>query len=209
MSDISGERIFWIERLRVHSPAAAGHRLQRPHGSARHGRARPGGGRAHRERGGRARLVAPGAVRRRIPGGRAASGAIPACRTAGCGACRCIGCWAGAAAAPSNSTTARSTSTTRTPAMRRRHTLREAAGPDTRINGGRQQRGNSSSATRSRQTTAPCTCLATRRCARWPANWSTPCGATSPSTGRSARTSAPTLLEPTPRARLDDSTLPT
>ena len=69
MSDISGERIFWIERLRVYSPAVAGHRLQRPHGSARHGRARPGGARAHRERGGRARLVAPGAVRRRIPGG--------------------------------------------------------------------------------------------------------------------------------------------
>ena len=64
MSDISGERIFRIERLGVHSPAAAGHRLQRPHGSARHGRARPGGAGAHRQRGGRARLVAPGAVRR-------------------------------------------------------------------------------------------------------------------------------------------------
>ena len=46
--------------------------------------------------------------------------------------------------------------------------------------------------TPSAPTTARCRCSATRRYATSPASWSRPYGATSPSTGRSARTSEPT-----------------
>ena len=45
-----------------------------------------------------------------------------------------------------------------------------------------------------RRTTAPCKCSATRRCATSPANWPRPCGTTSGSIGRSARTCAPTCV---------------
>ena len=54
------------------------------------------------------------------------------------------------------------------------------------------RRTSSPSTTRSKPTTVRFRCLATTRCGTSPANWWTPCGATSPSTGRYARTSAPT-----------------
>ena len=53
---------------------------------------------------------------------------------------------------------------------------------------------SSPSTTRSRRTTAPCRCSATRRYATSRASWSTPCGKTSESTGRFAKTSAPTCV---------------